>query len=255
MMRYKKEIQEMLQKRTSYINNYKDIAKYFAEVWKENNWNEYVLFEYEQYFQLDNVVKETLDPKYQMEIIGYFDKLIEVEQEEEWTSLMQAYSDLDFYGIAEKIMTRIQELRNSKKIIEVNEALITTEENDKQEQIICDNSILELFENLFVGREDMYAREKLLEDHKRKSEFIAEPLTKKVIKEHLKGNETIGTYFVRNNDTVKYLVIDIDISQKVLLNASEQQFENQLLNAAKVTAKVQQTLSSIGLKSYIEFSG
>ena len=66
----------------------------------------------------------------------------------------------------------------------------------------------------------------------------------------------IGTYILRNNDTVHFIVFDVDISKKVLLNnPDENQMEEYLMEAGRYTAYLLDLLNGMGLKAYAEFSG
>ena len=69
--------------------------------------------------------------------------------------------------------------------------------------------------------------------------------------------ETIGTYLVRNNDTVHYIVIDVDINRKMILecDGNEGIFNDHLRNVANQAQEIQRTLRELGLRTYIEFSG
>ena len=51
---------------------------------------------------------------------------------------------------------------------------------------------------------------------KRTSELQTLPLNEKEINAHLSGTETIGTYIQRQNSTVRHIIMDVDVSKKVL---------------------------------------
>lgn len=59
--------------------------------------------------------------------------------------------------------------------------------------------------NLFINRDDAYAIQ-----NKNGYIKVDEPLNTKIIKEHLDGNKTIGTYQLDNNGKVKWICFDID---------------------------------------------
>lgn len=52
--------------------------------------------------------------------------------------------------------------------------------------------------------------------------------------------ETIGTYLVRNNDTVHYIAIDVDINRKMILecDGNEGIFNDHLRNAANQAREI-----------------
>ena len=49
-MRDEDELKELSSKRIEYHNTYKDICSYLVSVWKEKNWENLELLEYEQFF-------------------------------------------------------------------------------------------------------------------------------------------------------------------------------------------------------------
>ncbi len=117
--------------------------------------------------------------------------------------------------------------------------------------------IVQYLKELFIGREDMYAREILTGEGQRRSEFVSEPLDGNVLRKHLSGTETIQTYVVRNNNTVHYLAVDVDVSRRVLLEVghAEEDLEPYLKLAVKWAGQVQTVFRQLGLESYLEFSG
>lgn len=249
MMRYKNEIITFSEKRCGFVNCHKDIAKYLISVWKELGLKKLVLLEYEQFFEISNISGEIDNAAYLKEIINLYDKIIECENKDDLTSLMQAYSDLKLYDRAERITDRIKELETT------NTAEIVFDHHE-QAELFYNTRTFELFDELLVGREDMHVREVLLEGGRRKSEFVAEPLTRDVLKRHFVGSETVGTYIVRNNDTVHFLVFDIDVSRRLLLaKPSETELDGYLKVAAETALRLKEEMKKMGLKGYIEFSG
>lgn len=85
---------------------------------------------------------------------------------------------------------------------------------------------------------------------------ISDPFTEDIVKRHLSGEETVDTYVMRNNETVHYMVIDIDISKRILLGLQGKEIPSKyLLEAAKTAKKVMECLRKLGLTGYCEFSG
>jgi len=253
MMRYKKELSAMREKRRRYVNHYKDIACYLAEVWQENGWQELVILEYEQYFGIGESGSCIKSEKYREEIAGLYEKLLAGGTAEQWTSLMQAYADIGLYGCSERVMERIGRLQSE----EQHRVELGQVNQEETQAVLFDSQSLELMQDLFVGREDMYTREILLQEGQRKCEFVAEPLTKEIVRAHMKGEETIGTYLVRNNDTVHYVVLDVDVSKKALLadKGNEAAFQVHLQHAAETAGQYREAVRKMGMKTYAEFSG
>ena len=252
MARDTEALQEFSQKRRSFVNSYKDIATYLVSVWEENGWKKLILLEYEQYFEIGNG-EDGLSNRYLKELVKLYKELFVDETEEVWGSLLQTYSDLNMDDKSEKIMDRLRTMRHeSDEKVEISGVYVS---KDLEEISVTPQMVRYLME-LFVGREDMYAREILTEDGKRRSEYVPEPLDGTVLRQHLSGTETIETYVVRNNDTAHYLVIDVDISRKILLELENQEaIGNYLQLALKWSVRVQACFKQIGLETYIEFSG
>ena len=101
---------------------------------------------------------------------------------------------------------------------------------------------------LLVGREDLYAHEEMEANGRRHIETIPDPFTEDIVKRHLSGEETVDTYVMRNNETVHYMVIDIDISKRILLELQGKEIPSKyLLEAAKTAKKVMECLRKLGL--------
>ena len=112
------------------------------------------------------------------------------------------------------------------------------------------------FQQTFAGREDLYGREEFNNRRKRCVETVPEPLTVEVLRGHLRGECTLATYPQRSNQTVRYLVVDVDISKRNLLQeGSEGALEKYLPQAAEAAAEMLRLLKHLGLKGYPEYSG
>ncbi len=251
MMRHKKELQSMLEKRRDFANTQKDICRYLAEVWSENGWLDYVILEYEQYFEIASDYSSIDNKELKEEIISLFSKLIILQDVETWNSLMQSYSDAGKYERAELV---------SNKALECAETISTTgvftyEQAETDYEVNYSRNTLETLFKLFAGREDMYSREYININHQRKTEYVAAQLNINVLKKHMDGQETIGTYLVRSNDTVKYAVFDVDIIKKILMQNGNDALPEFLSRAGSYVLRMKGILHDMGLKTYIEFSG
>ena len=239
------------EQRKNHKNTNKNICQYLVSVWAED-WS-LVLFEYEQYFDLEEQDPEIslTDPK---PCCNLFQKLLNNETEENWTELMQLYSDCNAFNKASWILNRITMLQENRSVISLPDILPVRV--SKEVSFEPDAAFLQQFLQTFAGREDTYGREELDARTKRMVEQIPEPLTEDVIRNHLKGTCTVSTYIQRPNLTAKYLVIDIDISKKALLQEGmEQALAFYLPQAAQSAAELLKTLAHLGLKGYLEYSG
>ena len=116
---------------------------------------------------------------------------------------------------------------------------------------------LQDFQELFVGREDLYKRAEVQENGKINYIAVMQPLTIQELQKHLAGNQTMATILQRNNHTVKYMIFDIDISKREMLTSSgNQEIRRELLQLALEKAKeFQKICYNLGLNTYIEYSG
>jgi len=72
-------------------------------------------------------------------------------------------------------------------------------------EAFVDQSILDVFQKLFIARSDCYAKQTGSGYVK-----VDSPLTKKVLQEHFRGKITIGAYQINIINNVKHLVFDLD---------------------------------------------
>ena len=265
MLRKKPQLEEFAQRRSEFKNFHKDIAAYLINVWEENGWKDLELLEYEQYFQIETKQEqerenEKIDIHTQREILEVLKRLFQQETQENWSELMQLYADAGRYDQAEKIVDKITGFADRE---ECSMTLCTDDiaqekqiEDIEQQIQKIDRKTFALFMELFVGREDLYAYEEINENGRRHVETVPNPVTEEILKKHLIGEETIDTYVMRNNETVHYLVIDIDISKKVLLGLNGREIPSEyLLEAAQAAKYAVECLRKLGLNGYCEFSG
>ena len=210
---------------------------------------------------LNNAMKHNESGSHsQREILDSFGRLFQSETQENWSELMQLYADAGRYSQAEKIVDKITRFSEQSESVETfcAEDLPSEEQKEDVETQIqkFDRKMTTVFMELLIGREDLYAHEEVEVNGRRHIETIPDPLTEDVVKRHLSGKETIDTYVMRNNETVHYMVIDIDISKRILLGLQEKEIPSKyLLEAAKTAKNVMEGLRKLGLTGYCEFSG
>ena len=102
--------------------------------------------------------------------------------------------------------------------------------------------------DLFVGREDVYAVDSVI-NYKRNIEDVLQPLLADKIIQHLEGKETLGTYIQRSNGTVKYMVLDLDISKGILLqNPDELLMKEYMEKCLRIAVEILKELAHMGLR-------
>ncbi|MFG6321969.1 MAG: hypothetical protein K1W41_10670 [Lachnospiraceae bacterium] len=251
----KKDYQEdLIARRWSVQNIYKDIALYLAKMWKGIGQNQMQLLEYEQYYQIWNPEDKLVDKALE-ELLENYEKVMILEGHDSAIEIMQIYTDRGEYEKAAFWMQRSEQMQ--REIRNVSDGSLLCDPIDQVKAMVLNQATAQKILHIFVGREDMFSKETLGYSGKRQAEFQPLPLTDQKIMEHLNGNITIGTYIQRPNSTVKYLVIDVDISKKVMLQIRRDSpvFQTYLEQAWHRAEEIRKVLKGFGIYSYIECSG
>lgn len=175
-----------------------------ADYWKRKGNLKNCIREYEQFFQVpdaDKLLPENEETvKYKEELIRCYAQMLIRPSEEICSDIMQLYTDLGSYGKASYFWEKKTEYAG-KVQTEIPEAAVSSTESHveshvedtggKTEQTVtaakegsdipAGVSIQE-FMDLFVGREDAYARETCGAGNRRMSEQVPEPLTEDMIR-------------------------------------------------------------------------
>ncbi len=101
--------------------------------------------------------------------------------------------------------------------LQVEEEKVIQKEKEKG---VDEISSIMRFLNLFSGRENVYARQWVKKDGQCGYSPIYEPLTPRIIRDHLVGNITVGVYQLRLDNTVNFIAFDVDVSKRLLERAS-----------------------------------
>lgn len=125
--------------------------------------------------------------------------------------------------------------------------------NDKKQTITSAGKML----HLLTGREDIFSRESIDYNNRRKVENDLRPLTENIMKDHLMGKLTIDTFVQRPNATVRFTVIDLDISKRILLQIDQksEEYKVYLKKALDIAIGIRKILSQMGITCYVEYSG
>ena len=108
--------------------------------------------------------------------------------------------------------------------------------------------------HLFAGREGVFAKQWVSPEGKTGYSPVKRDLRTFDIIKHLEGKLTIGVYVVRRNNTVKFIVFDIDIGKHISREPAlpgTKAYRKTL----DVALKLKRLLGSKGIPSYIEYSG
>lgn len=248
---------ELEENRFQYDNAHKDILRYMAAYWKEKSDYRNMLREYEQYYLILAFDKDKAEliPENMVEALISQYQLAEVnENEANFTEIMQLYTDAHCYNKARQILDWVRRREaDPQKTQDMPQNIL----DSKWYGLRLSEKELQSYVELFVGREDLYKRVEVLENGKIHYESVMQPITMQGIKKHLAGEQTLATILQRNNNTVKYMVFDIDISKREMLTSSGNlDIRRELLQLALEKAKeFKKICHNLGLNTYIEYSG
>lgn len=243
------------QSRNKFSNIYKDILEYLVLYWDTRLMPENILYEYEDYLEItaDNKIKSYENKALLKELIQLYSKFLINLTEDLYSEIMQLYTDLGEYEKA----SMVSDMKNSFMSNKVNRNKIKFDENKHDSEYKWNESDISLFINFFIGREDTYAIDNMFENSRNTVEQVMEPVNAEVIKRHFMGEITAATYVQRSNSTSKYMVMDIDISKKVLIlhPYGSEEFKSYKEKALDIVKNMESEIEKLGLKCYIEDTG
>ncbi len=247
-------VEALMEQRSTHQNYYKDVLGYMLEYWKESDDWQGAIAELEDYYQ---VVEEDVplnNEKLGRELLQAYEQLLILPSEENFAEVIQAYTDLGCYQKASFFWEKKAELAREEKPIR---PVATAVDGALEDSFLLAPSEIETYYKLFVGREDTYTKETIQDGNKRKCEQVMEPLTEEVLPRHFSGEDILGTYVQRNNLTVHYLVFDVDISKKILMQHpyGSEGFAAYKQKAAQYAGKLMKVLHDLGVRGYLEDSG
>lgn len=114
-----------------------------------------------------------------------------------------------------------------------------------------------LFIHRFAGREGVHARQWVRPKQRRIGYSpVEEPITPALVRAHLRGALTLGSYPIRLDGTVTWAVIDIDLTRKAIVAARRRDDIVNLKQALWTTLKiVRERLADLALPALIVDSG
>lgn len=249
------DLNAMSRNRQEFDNPYKDVALYLAGIWGKNQMRIQELREYEIYYSLSRLDSDILldsDHPFVSELLDAYSRYMVQETDEIRTELIQLYSDLKMYQKAETLLDIDKGGSRTTEIVR----LADPDTEKEHTRVALSPKELSRYMDLFVGREDLYALDGITDGRGRRNDEILQPLLADVVKKHLEQKETVGTYIQRSNGTVKYLVIDLDISKGVLLQCKNEAMRQEYMDKClHMAAHVMKELRHMGVTGYLEQSG
>ncbi len=116
---------------------------------------------------------------------------------------------------------------------------------------------IETLQHLFIGREGVFARQWLHDDGRIGYSTHRQPLTTDEWSKHLRGEQTLGLYPVRADQTSFLLVIDLDLSKQVLGEFIHKESDRAAWMdlVLQDAIRLQKQTNQLKMPSYIEDSG
>lgn len=119
----------------------------------------------------------------------------ELENEANFTEIMQLYTDVHCYNKARQILDWVKRReRGDEETKEMPQA----PSNSAWNGLSLSEKELQDFQELFVGREDLYKRAEVQENGKINYIAVMQPLTIQELQKHLAGNQTMATIIQSN---------------------------------------------------------
>lgn len=257
LIRFSGKDRDVLEKkRCGLINFCKDIAVYLAGIWRESGREELELLEYEQLYQIRGAQEsEPVSGNTTGELLALYRGYIIEETVDTAMELMQLYTDRGEYQKA--AFWQSQKERLEAEAFGRKGGILSSNDEGDSESPAFNHSTAEKLLNLFAGREDLYSTEEIGKGGKRQTEIQPYPLTAQKLYGHLCGKTTLGTCIQRPNGTVRYIVVDVDVSKKVLLEneRGSEACKAYLKKALRRANEVRELYRQFGLTGYIEYSG
>ena len=139
-------------------------------------------------------------------------------------------------------------------LIEPSEGESTPEES---EHLLPQPHHLVTFLGLFSGREGVHARQWVSPTGESGYTPVQEPLTPKVVENHILGNHTVGVYPVRLDNTVNFIAFDLDLAkfavQRVI--TSQRAWEALMAKVHQTACGLLDLAAAQELPAYLEDSG
>lgn len=243
------------------VNNINaEICIYLCQFWEKLGNRQMMLYEMEDFQGIAGLDCDVqMKDVYMEELLKFYDKLLIEVTEELLVNIMQVYADSGSFNKAAEFMDKISRFhskyeKRNKPVIPLPEAGM---EHEQKESVRFTKEQMKAYIESFVGREDTYVMQEMGERGKQSYVQVMEPLTEEILRRHFDGTCTVGTYVQRNNNSARFMVIDMDVSKKVLLEigGDKEKLWPYLQKVAVQVGKIQEELKHLGLRGWVEESG
>ena len=121
---------------------------------------------------------------------------------------------LESWGLSGAAKKAFKQARELDPELQIQVPILEDKEPAKPFQYTKDD--MQLFMSLFSGREGVFATQWVNSAGKNGYTPVYNPLSEDHVETHLSGKETLGLYMLRSDNTVRFGVIDIDITKAIL---------------------------------------
>ena len=175
--------------------------------------------------------------------IKFLQKTIEYDYsfKEAYILLAKIYQDLGLKGLERAVKSVISE-----SVEDIEESTTNSSENSST----INNYSLII--HLFTGREGVYARGWKNPDGRIGYFPNKKSLDENIIKKHLNGEEFVGIYLLRMDNTINFAVIDIDIAKNQFKTTAQESLSEEARDTAY---KIKNFSKKMNIETYIEETG
>ena len=188
------------------------------------------------------------------EAIRFLEKAVQSDPDfaEAHFALGTALENWGLEGAARKAFSRAKELNPAVKLPE-----LSAKDEESKGPVPHSEEDAQLFLQIFSGREGVFARQWVNATGRNGYTPVSEPLSEEDVEAHLAGQETLGLYMMRSDNTVNLGVIDVDITKAIIkeIGADEEKLDEWNRIVGQDINKLVQVFRSINIPVYVENSG
>jgi retron-type reverse transcriptase len=174
-------------------------------------------------------------------------------------ALGAALQNTGLNGVARKVLQRASQLdpRLHKLVAaaSIRQPATSIQQPATSGQQPATDDDLAVFLRLFSGREGVFGRQWVSDSGRLGYNAVYQPLSKDDVKAHLNGQQTLGYYLMRTDNTVGQMIIDIDLTKQVRSDLASHDFAEWKNLLWAEALRIGQVMQELNLKAYIEDSG
>ncbi|TYQ15711.1 UNVERIFIED_CONTAM: group II intron reverse transcriptase/maturase [Acetivibrio alkalicellulosi] len=213
--------EELKKTRWGYCCNDKDSIAILTSIWQKKGQFSMALLEYERYNEIkinDDYIKNISD-KNEIKLLSAWEEFHfkGIEAIDKLDEIAQIYTDNKLFLHANHVFNiKLSLMEDVKNELQNNVLTKLPDEKGYEDKINfqLDNKQLIKYCDLFICRDELYAIESLDCNGVRVYETKYQPITEELVKDSLKESFKLTTYIQRANNTVKFLMLDIDVCKK-----------------------------------------